>query len=1015
VLRGSSWFSHVRGGLLSSYRARHKPSFREDNYLGFRCVLEFPSETSNAPLKPAQNSTTVGPQLSEEMTLASARGGKLRAWGNFGAKDDQGGLRTIDISKADRYSDFVAVAGDGGILAALRKNKTLLAFEANDQAQTSFERDEVTGLFRDRVWPRYQVGGSLFHRGTLPTVTIKSPAPPLRALASFFHIRESGFVCIPEAGSPFWVPAPGTPAEKSSPPPSDLLQEATDAVGISSAIGVVSKAGRLRIWTPEKKVIETPSQYSDIVEIRGGGNFAVCRKRDGSVLVWPPAGHKEGWLPDPSVQRVPSLPPAVQVRCDLYVCAAQMTDGRWIGWGADAEVVAKISEIGKATDLAIAGLPADNRKPEKARYVVWIEPLPAETATLTANLPPELAALDTQFKALEKERVTSPYETALAKLNTGYLSSLQKAVTAEKAAGRQSGALALEAEQKRLAAAGSSASAVLGDEDDATAPLVLRNLRTIWRAEHARLLAVRATSLKALVDPLETRLAALEAEFAKANRQADSTKVRTHRDGLGKSLAEASSAAQAAALKAKTSADESPERACARWAVGLSGEVWKAGATSPLKSEADIPKTDFKIEKLVLNDGTAKKGAVSGMDMGRLDGLKGLRWLDVRGQPIGEAGVAKLETLDALETLDLHDCNLTDASLRVISRFRKLTRLDVGNNKDITDQGAAHLSSLTQLEWLNIYGSGVTDQTLTGVLASLPKLKYVEIHGTQVTLLGARAFLKSKPDCLLNAGSTSSATAPKSAPSTPQAATLDPSKGYTNTLGMKFMPVPGLKVMFCIHETRRQDYAAFAKEATGVSDSWKNMKIEDIPCGDQDDHPVVGVSTEDAVKFCQWLSAKEGMTYRLPTDAEWSDAVGLRGLENPDYIPERKHAKVEDIYPWEGSYPPKTTDQAGNYADMLWHREFLRRPYISNYRDGYVTTAPVMSYRPNLYGLYDMGGNVWEWVEDLWTKEKGQTDGVLRGGAFDREAVLSSFRYRYRQQWVPSLYAVGFRVVMVVK
>jgi formylglycine-generating enzyme required for sulfatase activity len=74
-----------------------------------------------------------------------------------------------------------------------------------------------------------------------------------------------------------------------------------------------------------------------------------------------------------------------------------------------------------------------------------------------------------------------------------------------------------------------------------------------------------------------------------------------------------------------------------------------------------------------------------------------------------------------------------------------------------------------------------------------------------------------------------------------------------------------------------------------------------------------------------------------------------------------------------------------------------------------------MSFKPNLYGLYDMGGNVWEWVEDLWTKEKGQTDGVLRGGAFDREAVLSSFRYRYRQQWVPSLYAVGFRVVMVVK
>lgn len=239
----------------------------------------------------------------------------------------------------------------------------------------------------------------------------------------------------------------------------------------------------------------------------------------------------------------------------------------------------------------------------------------------------------------------------------------------------------------------------------------------------------------------------------------------------------------------------------------------------------------------------------------------------------------------------------------------------------------------------------------------------------------------------------------------------------TNSLGMKFVPVPGTDVLFSVWETRKQDFAAFARSeaGSGLSDSWKAAEYHRLTVSSNGSHPAVNVSYNDAHAFCRWLTVKERQegviapdeSYRLPSNKEWSAAVGL----SPSDVGRRL---VRGVYPWGSDFPPQ--HRVGNYADDSLRRalRLVNGPNLTlpKYNDGFVTTSPVGSFEPNKFGLFDMGGNVREWCDD--SGEGRDVRYVMRGGSWidmGQNNLLSSSRIESESDKRSPF--DGFRVVFV--
>jgi formylglycine-generating enzyme required for sulfatase activity len=162
-----------------------------------------------------------------------------------------------------------------------------------------------------------------------------------------------------------------------------------------------------------------------------------------------------------------------------------------------------------------------------------------------------------------------------------------------------------------------------------------------------------------------------------------------------------------------------------------------------------------------------------------------------------------------------------------------------------------------------------------------------------------------------------------------------------------------------------EQYLAFVHQA-GVAVApevgWTLAPVGQVPRPGKDNHPVVGVSWDEAVGYCRWLSERTGRSYRLPTEAEWEKAA--RGTEG-------------QIYPW------------GNEWDAS--RCNGRERNIGG-------TAPVSKYSQGAspYGVLHMAGNVWEWTSTQWGRDRAVTDFSYPYQANDgrevREALAGPFR-----------------------
>ena len=225
-----------------------------------------------------------------------------------------------------------------------------------------------------------------------------------------------------------------------------------------------------------------------------------------------------------------------------------------------------------------------------------------------------------------------------------------------------------------------------------------------------------------------------------------------------------------------------------------------------------------------------------------------------------------------------------------------------------------------------------------------------------------------------------------------------------------------------LHEVTNEQYRQMKKDHS-------SGEIQGISL-DDDQQPVTGLNWEQAALYCNWLSRRESLPlfyteadgrimgihpaatgYRLPTEAEWEWAAravpGTEGLR----------------FPWGQALPPP--DKSGNYADEAAVTIIGR--ILENYNDGHLAAAPVGSFPAGNNGLFDMGGNVAEWINDFYgigmESAAGPTDPlgpgsgefhVIKGSSW-AHGTLAELRLSYRDYGDQPRNDLGFRIARYVE
>jgi formylglycine-generating enzyme required for sulfatase activity len=221
-----------------------------------------------------------------------------------------------------------------------------------------------------------------------------------------------------------------------------------------------------------------------------------------------------------------------------------------------------------------------------------------------------------------------------------------------------------------------------------------------------------------------------------------------------------------------------------------------------------------------------------------------------------------------------------------------------------------------------------------------------------------------------------------------------------------------------LHEVTNEQYRLFAKDHSSGTVQGRSL--------DDGRQPVVQVTWEQAVRYCNWLSQRESLApfyiekegkiagvnplangYRLPTEAEWEWAARVAANQPPLK------------FPWGQDMPPP--NGSGNYADEPAASLVAR--IIQKYQDGYSVAAPIGSFPAGNHGLFDIGGNVAEWVHDFYDIAVGNTGTaeldpigpeqgefhVIKGSSW-AHGTITELRLSYRDYYEKARQDVGFRL-----
>ncbi len=229
---------------------------------------------------------------------------------------------------------------------------------------------------------------------------------------------------------------------------------------------------------------------------------------------------------------------------------------------------------------------------------------------------------------------------------------------------------------------------------------------------------------------------------------------------------------------------------------------------------------------------------------------------------------------------------------------------------------------------------------------------------------------------------------PASQPPSPDAELLIPlDRGET----LVFVYVKSIKAWVCKYEITNGQYRRFLAS--------HNSSFREGAGLNADDQPVVRVSWNNTVDFCNWLN-KDFCGYlpantmvRLPTSDEWTSLANCGD--------NRK-------YPWGDQWPPSY----GNYSDDTAKKTFSP-PWqgIEDYNDQHPATCPVSKSGVNELGIYGLAGNVWEWCDDWYDEAK--TFKVRRGGSWDFDTKESiAIDYKGFDRPSASYDTIGFRVII---